>query len=256
MQNSPTHHAELTVDCLRCGRSFQTEEIELFGRRFAADRYCDFCQQTEAAEADEQRIQLNWSQVQIPAAYRDCSFENFEPVEHTVHALTVARNWAREFRAGTALKRGLLFHGPPGAGKTHLGVAILRATVWSEPPARCLFLNVPEWLNALRDSRQNLEHDDLPNPYGYKIVLLDDLGAEHWSDWARERIYSLVNHREQGNLLTLVTTNCSPGELASRVGRATDSRLHRLCLEVLVDARRDYREIKNEREGVERAVGL
>jgi DNA replication protein DnaC len=233
--------ASVDIRCLRCGRTFATEEVPLLGRRFVADRYCEFCRQSEAVEAEERRAQLNWSHVQVPVGYRDCSFENFEPIEGTVHALTMARNWAQEFRARGSLRRGLMFHGPPGAGKTHLGVAVLRRIVWSEKPVRCLFLNVPEWLDALRGFRQDSDRDELPNPDGYKIVLVDDLGAEHWSDWARDRIYSLVNHREQGNLPTLVTTNCSPGELASRVGRATASRLQRLCQEVPVDAR-DYRE--------------
>lgn len=246
MPSSRATSPSVQAKCLRCGRTFSTEEVRLLGKRFVADRYCDFCREAEAADAGDRRDELRWSQVQVPIGYRDCSFDNFKPVEGTAHARAVAENWVREFRAGTRLTRGLLLHGIPGAGKTHLGVAVLRAAVWSRRQARCLFLNVPEWLNAIRDSRQDLEHEEPPNPYGYQIVLLDDLGAEHWSHWARERIYSLINHREQGNLLTLVTTNCSPGELKDRVGAATDSRLRRLCSEVLVDARRDYREIKNE----------
>jgi DNA replication protein DnaC len=104
---------------------------------------------------------------------------------------------------------------------------------------------VPDWLNALRASYDEAEPP--PNPSGYDIVVLDDLGAEDWTSWARDRIYSLVNHREQERLLTLVTTNCTWGELAQRVGGPTASRLRRLTQEVHVDARRDYRETLVER---------
>jgi DNA replication protein DnaC len=225
-----------------------TEKVELLGRSFVADRFCDFCRAAELADAEGRQAEVRWAAVQVPAGYQDCSFDSFVAEDGTAHARAVALNWAKEFRAGTRLRRGLLFHGPPGAGKTHLAVAILKSAVWSDREARCLFLNVPEWLNSLRASKQLNEHEEPPNPYGYEIVLMDDLGAEHWSDWARERIYSLVNHREQGNLLTLVTTNSTPGELAARVGRPTESRLHRLCLEVHVDARRDYRQVKVEQE--------
>jgi DNA replication protein DnaC len=94
----------------------------------------------------------------------------------------------------------------------------------------------------LRASYSGPDAEPPPNPAGYEVVLLDDLGAENLTNWTRERIYSLVNHREQARLLTLVTTNCDPRELANRVGGPTASRLRRLVREVHVDARRDYRE--------------
>ncbi len=103
-----------------------------------------------------------------------------------------------------------------------------------------LFLNVPAWLNALRESYGDGEPP--PNPDGYDLVVLDDLGAENWSSWARDRIYNLVNQREQQRGLVIVTTNYDWGDLAGRVGGPTASRLRRLAREVHVDARDDFRE--------------
>ena len=135
-----------------------------------------------------------------------------------------------------------VLRGEPGAGKTHLAVAILREVVWSdrEPKPTALFLNVPDWLNALRESYGDGEPP--PNPSGYDLVVLDDLGAEDWSSWARDRIYNLVNQREQQRRLVIVTTNHEWQELAGRVGGPTASRLRRLTREVHVDARTDFRE--------------
>jgi len=160
-------------------------------------------------------------------------------VPNTPHALAVCRSWAKEFRAGTDLRQGLLLRGNPGAGKTHLAVAILREVIWCEQRKTALFLNVPAWLNALRESFGDGEPP--PNPSGYDVVLLDDLGAEDWSSWARDRIYNLVNQREQSRRLVIVTTNHEWRELAERVGGPTASRLRRLAREVHVDARADYR---------------
>jgi DNA replication protein DnaC len=72
--------------------------------------------------------------------------------------------------------------------------------------------------------------------------VLDDLGAEDWSSWARDRIYNLVNQREQQRRLVIVTTNHEWRELAGRVGAPTASRLRRLAREIHVDARADFRE--------------
>jgi DNA replication protein DnaC len=230
----------LTVRCLGCKREFETEEVRLLGQTFAAERYCDVCREAEKINDGEREANRRWARVRVPSAYDGCSFETFEPVPDTATALAVCRQWAQELRAGTHLRQGLLLRGNPGAGKTHLAVAILRELVWSEQRKKALFLNVPAWLNALRESYG--EGEPPPNPTGYDLVVLDDLGAEQWSDWARDRIYNLVNQREQQRGLVIVTTNHDWGTLAGRVGGPTASRLRKLAREVHVEARDDFRE--------------
>ena len=245
MPSSPASSSSVTTRCLGCGRDFETEQVVLLGQTFAAERYCGMCRATEQVNAEEQKVNARWRRVMVPSAYADCSFANFERVSGTATALGVCEQWAKEYRAGTQLRQGLLLRGLPGAGKTHLAVAILRQVVWSDWHRSALFINVPQWLNELRASFGDGEPP--PNPSGYDIVVLDDLGAEDWQPWARDRIYSLINQREQERLLTIVTTNCEWSELAGRVGGPTASRLRRLTREVHVDARQDFREVLVER---------
>jgi DNA replication protein DnaC len=244
MPSSPASSSSspLTARCLGCAREFETEQVVLLGQTFPAERYCELCRATEEVVDEQRRADVRWDRVRVPSAYDGCTFENFEPVPDTRNALAVCRQWTKEFRAGTDLRQGLLLRGDPGAGKTHLAVAMLREVIWSdrEPRPTALFLNVPAWLNALRESYGDGEPP--PNPSGYELVVLDDLGAEDWSSWARDRIYNLVNQREQQRRLVIVTTNHEWRELAGRVGGPTASRLRRLAREVHVDARTDFRE--------------
>jgi DNA replication protein DnaC len=241
MQSSPASSSSepLAARCLGCGREFATEQVVLLGQTFPAERYCAVCREGEKVEDEQRQADARWARVRVPVAYDGCTFETFEPVPDTRNALAVCRQWAKELKAGTDVRQGLLLRGNPGAGKTHLALAILREIIWSDQRTTALFLNVPAWLNALRESYGDGEPP--PNPSGYDLVVLDDLGAEDWSSWARDRIYNLVNQREQQRSLLIVTTNHDWAELAGRVGGPTASRLRRLTREVHVDARQDFR---------------
>ena len=100
-------------------------------------------------------------------------------------------------------------------------------------------MNVPEWLNSLKDS---FEHGPpVLSPREFALVVIDDLGTEQHTPWSQDQIYSLINHREANHLLTIVTTNLAETELASRVGGATSSRLTQLCRAIRLEPKTDYR---------------
>ena len=181
-----------------------------------------------------------WARVRVPTAYDGCSFDTFEAVPGTATALAVCRQWAKELRAGTDLRQGLLPARKPRRRQD--------APRGGDPPrnrrerqAQDGALPQRPRLAATRCGRATATASP-PSPSGYKLVVLDDLGAEDWTSWARDRIYNLVNQREQQRGLVIVTTNHDWATLAGRVGGPTASRLRKLAREVHVDAREDFRE--------------
>jgi len=62
------------------------------------------------------------------------------------------------------------------------------------------------------------------------LLHLDDLGAEHRTDWVLEQLYSIVNERWQDQRAVVVTTNVVDlGELREQIGPRTVSRLAEMC---------------------------
>jgi DNA replication protein DnaC len=101
----------------------------------------------------------------------------------------------------------LLLTGEYACGKTHLAAAIAnRRAELGEPP---LFVVVPDLLDHLRATfapnspatfdRRFEEIRTAP------LLVLDDLGTESMTPWAREKVYQLFNHRYNAELPTVIT---------------------------------------------------
>lgn len=95
-----------------------------------------------------------------------------------------------------------------GNGKTHLAAAIANYVADSGEPV--LFVVVPDLLDHLRasfnpssQSRLDKRFDEVKSA---ALLVLDDLGTESATAWAREKLYQLFNHRYNARLPTVITT--------------------------------------------------
>lgn len=144
---------------------------------------------------------------------------------------------------------GLLFSGSVGSGKTFLAAAI--ANVLIEQQTKLLFLVVPDLLDELRatfDSKsETSEFDLLDIARTIPVLILDDLGAHNYTDWTRNRLYSILNYRTNEQLPTIITTNLSFDEIETFLGERTCSRLLQMCRIFRLSTDKDIRMQKYEK---------
>jgi DNA replication protein DnaC len=50
-----------------------------------------------------------------------------------------------------------------------------------------------------------------------QLLILDDLGTQSATPWAREKLYQILNHRYNAELPTVITTTLTLGEIDPRI---------------------------------------
>lgn len=102
----------------------------------------------------------------------------------------------------------LVFLGNYGCGKTHLAAAIgnYRLALGEEP----IFVVVPDFLDHLRatfNPNSNTSYDHLfEQVRTAPLLILDDLGTQSATPWAREKLYQIFNYRYNAKLPTVITS--------------------------------------------------
>lgn len=149
----------------------------------------------------------------------------------------MAKQAAKEFVESfmrNANTDGLLLTGQVGSGKTYLACSIANAILGSGRVA--LFVVVPDLLDQLRSTYDSdrgqdevSEYDLLGTARQVPLLILDDLGAHNYTDWTRNKLYSIINYRLNHCLPVIITTNIALDELEEYLGERTTSRLLEMC---------------------------
>ncbi len=200
-------------------------------------------------------------QAQIPRAFWNKDLADFSVKhgkdaaanENLKHPRIFAERFVKDY---PSVEKGILFLGPPGVGKTHLTVAILKELM-QRKGVECLFCSYQELLRRIRDSynpiSRSTESEVVQPVLETEVVAIDDLGAERISDWVEDTVTYLLNYRYTQNKITLLTSNLpdTPEEvkerspsgkyavgdtLEHRIGIRVRSRLYEMCKTVRISA--------------------
>jgi DNA replication protein DnaC len=133
--------------------------------------------------------------------------------ERFAHAYQAARDFAGNPDGW------LVLLGPSGSGKTHLAAAIANERLNQGYPV--LYKSAPDLLDDLRETflpdkeiHYNQSFDQVRNA---PLLILDDLGTQSSTPWAREKLDQLLNYRFNQALPTVIVTSISMAKLDERI---------------------------------------
>lgn len=121
--------------------------------------------------------------------------------------------------------KGLYLSGSFGSGKSYILSALLNEL--SLKGFKCVNVNYPLLLNSLKASFNDYNYNDVMDEImTCDVLLIDDIGAENNSAWARDEVLgTILQYRMDNVLTTFFTSNFTIGELEnvlSETSKGTD----------------------------------
>lgn len=125
-------------------------------------------------------------------------------------------------------KGWLVLGGPSGSGKTHLAAAIVNERIRQGHPA--FYITVPDLLDRIRSSfnpDSEMPYDEFfDHVRNTPLLVLDDLGVQSGTSWAKEKLDQLLTSRFNSELPTVIVTITPVEQMDDRLRtRLTDPRL-------------------------------
>ena len=217
--------------CARCrDAGWLVPDVKYGNPAFAKPVPCAWRAAQRAASQRQALLELSHL-----AVYRTQTFDTF------VCSAATAAVWATVQRYTERFAGWLVLLGGYGCGKTHLAAAAWAAL---DQGMTVLFMVVPDLLDHLRAAyapTSAVAYDaHFERVRSVPLLVLDDLGTESATPWAREKLYQIINYRYNEQLPTIITSNRPVEAIDPRMV----SRMTALLFEdqvVLIDAP-DYRQ--------------
>ncbi|MDO5018478.1 MAG: ATP-binding protein [Lagierella massiliensis] len=225
--------------CKVCHERKDGKVLELFGKKMLFKASCNCDREREAREKEEkrkseiERLKINCFNSLIQWTY---TFANYQGEE--TQSLIIAKNFVKDYETMKKENIGLLFYGSVGSGKTYLACSIANALI-ERYQVSVKIRNFAQIINELQkggfDLDKNAYIESLVNT---SVLILDDLGIERNTSYAKEQVYNIVNNRYLKHKPTIFTTNLSYDTIfnckESVEYQRIYSRIIEMCIPVMV----------------------
>jgi len=188
--------------------------------------HCDVCAKWEAIEAREKAEFNNPCQQMVDAGFpKRISRKNLELTDfHDFNDYDALLEYAKRPNGDIVLS------GQAGSGKTSLACAIAKERIRRKRPASFCYL--PDLFKLLKRSysgESGTTESDILDRYSCShLLIIDDMGTEHQTDWSRSHLDTIIDGRYRDMKPTIITTNLILDDIkkvSERIGsRLSESR--------------------------------
>ena len=209
----------LNEDSLICCRKCHTprqKRINAMGRTIEPRCMCA-CQTADYEKREHARkhreildiVERNRSMGLPDPAQRKHTFEN--DLGYNPKQIAMAKQYVQHWEEFLASPTGLLLWGDVGTGKSFIAGCIANALLDKGVPV--IMTTFAMLLNKLTDMYSGDRNAYIDSFKRYPLMIIDDLGVERNSEFAREQVFSVIDSRYRSQLPMIVTTNLSLEEL-------------------------------------------
>ena len=181
----------------------------------------------------EQMTRQFYIQNYINKQIQDYQFENFIITENNKKEVEIAKDFTKKC-INKNQKNGLIITGKSGVGKTHLATAILNKL--TEKDMLVLMGRLILLLDVIKDTFKDFssKEKDIIELYSkVDMLIIDDLGTERISSWALEKLYTIIENRNENKLPIIVTTRFNKESLLDRFCQSEDEELSEAVIQKL-----------------------
>lgn len=175
-------------------------------------------------------------EARIPNRYRAVSFEQLEGGELSPYSaqISMVRHFTSRISENIDRGNSMWIMGDVGTGKTALAMLVSKAAL--EAGRTVAIYSMPRLLALIRESIEREEGvvGFLERLSAVELLHIDDVGAEHQTDWALEQLYTIVNTRYEEQRSIVLTTNLDHAEVAEQLGERILSRLIEMCGDTVI----------------------
>lgn len=149
--------------------------------------------------------------------------DNFELLKGTETAFNATQRFIGKV---PDVRKGILFIGACGSGKTHLAAAIGNAVL--DKGYSVKFITADKLYKNVRSTYTSFdmtENDILSPLEKCYLLIIDDVGTTAPTKWAKSVLHSLIDSRMNSEKPTILTTNLTMKELAEELDSRTIDRI-------------------------------